>query len=66
MLTQPQIQAQHVSPSFWWVSVYLTQGGCCIGGYHSNNNAQTYVMFDDEVTPCVLLQDVSALLQRSW
>jgi hypothetical protein len=26
-------------------NVYLTEGGCCIGGYHSNNGAQSYGEF---------------------
>ena len=30
--------------------MYLTEGGCCIGGYHSANGAQTYAMFAVPVT----------------
>jgi hypothetical protein len=60
MLTQPQIQP-NTFPIFLVNDVYLTEGGCCIGGYHSNNGAQTYAQFDYDDHPGVFSQDVSAL-----
>ena len=32
-------------PIFETANTYLTEGGCCIGGYHSANGAQTYAHF---------------------
>lgn len=48
-------------PMFEVANTYLTEGGCCIGGYHSANGAQTYGMFDYDTHPGVFSQDVSAL-----
>ena len=60
MLTLPQIQP-NTFPIFITANTYLTSGGCCIGGYHSANGAQTYAMFDYDTHPGVFSQDVSAL-----
>src|SRR5271165_6417951 len=60
MTQQPQIQP-NTFPIFIVNDVYLTEGGCCIGGYHSANGAQTYAMFDYDDHPGVFSQDVSAL-----
>ena len=61
-----QIQP-NVLPLFLTYNVYLTSGGCCIGGYHSANgvqpNGQTYAYtttISQGVGP-VFSQDVSAL-----
>jgi hypothetical protein len=48
-------------PMFIVANTYLTEGGCCIGGYHSANGQQTYGMFDYDTQPGVFSQDVSAL-----
>jgi hypothetical protein len=40
---------------------YLTEGGCCIGGYHSATGSQTYAHFTYLDVPGVFSQDVSAL-----
>ena len=48
-------------PIFLTANMYWTQGGCCIGGYHSANGAQTYSNFTYISTPGVFSQDVSAL-----
>ena len=43
---------------------YETSGGCCIGGYHSANGAQSYSVFDyvgNTTGKGVFSQDVSAL-----
>ena len=48
-------------PIFETTDTYLTQGGCCIGGYHSNNSAQTYAHFTYIDYPGDFSQDVSAL-----
>jgi len=48
-------------PIFENANTYLTEGGCCIGGYHSANGAQTYANFEYVTTPGVFSQDVSAL-----
>ncbi len=48
-------------PIFIVNDVYLTEGGCCIGGYHSANGAQSYAMFDYDDHVGVFSQDVSAL-----
>lgn len=54
-----------VLPLFVTYDVYLTQGGCCIGGYHSANAAQpggqTYSYSTYEDSPGSFAQDVSAL-----
>ena len=56
----PQITANSV-PVFVAYNTYETQSGCCIGGYHSANGSQTYMMFDYIGTSGVFSQDVSAL-----
>ena len=48
-------------PIFLNANTYLTQGGCCIGGYHSATGPQTYANFEYITTPGVFSQDVSAL-----
>ncbi|HZP24962.1 MAG TPA: hypothetical protein VFB04_16070 [Terriglobales bacterium] len=48
-------------PIFETANTYLTEGGCCIGGYHSATGAQTYAHFTYITTPGVFSQDVSAL-----
>jgi len=60
MTQQPKIQP-NTFPIFLVNDVYLTEGGCCVGGYHSANGAQTYSMFDYDDHPGVFSQDVSAL-----
>lgn len=47
-------------PFFVSYDIYLTQGGCCIGGYHSARGAQTYgyTTYDDESG--VFSEDISA------
>jgi hypothetical protein len=58
-------QSQTINPAgfpiFENANTYLTEGGCCIGGYHSANGAQTYANFEYITTPGVFSQDVSAL-----
>ncbi len=56
----PEITAASV-PVFMAYNTYETSGGCCIGGYHSANGGQTYMMYDYVGTPKVFSQDVSAL-----
>lgn len=52
-------------PIFITYDVYLTEGLCCIGGYHSSYGSvaapQAYSMFTYIGTPGVFAQDVSAL-----
>jgi len=48
-------------PIFETTDTYLTEGGCCVGGYHSNNGAQTYSHFTYIDHPGDFAQDVSAL-----
>jgi hypothetical protein len=52
-------------PIFVTYDVYLTQGGCCIGGYHSANASepagQTYATFTYVDHPGSFSEDVSAL-----
>ncbi len=48
-------------PVFLTTQVYLTSGGCCIGGYHSYNGKQTYSMFTYIQSEGAFSQDVSAL-----
>jgi hypothetical protein len=54
-----------VLPIFLTYDIYLTSGGCCIGGYHSANGGaptgQTYAYATYEDTSGVFSQDVSAL-----
>ena len=48
-------------PVFVAYDTYQTQGGCCIGGYHSATGAQTYMLFDYVGKSGVFSEDVSAL-----
>jgi hypothetical protein len=52
-------------PIFITSNVYLTEGGCCIGGYHSSFGSssapQAYAHFTYITTPGIFSQDVSAL-----
>jgi hypothetical protein len=48
-------------PIFITYNSYLTEGGCCIGGYHSATGLQAYSHFTYIGTPGVFAQDVSAL-----
>jgi hypothetical protein len=52
-------------PIFITYDVYLTSGGCCIGGYHSSMGSvaapQAYSMFTYIGKPGAFAQDVSAL-----
>jgi hypothetical protein len=48
-------------PIFLIENVYLTSGGCCIGGYHSaDNNGQSYMMATFVTSPGAFSQDISA------
>ncbi len=60
-MAQSQIINPTGFPMFETANTYLTQGGCCIGGYHSANGPQTYTHFTYITTPGVFAQDVSAL-----
>ncbi len=63
MASLPQITPD-TFPIFMTYNTYLTQGSgfsCCIGGYHSNNGAQTYSHFTYIGVPGAFSQDVSAL-----
>jgi hypothetical protein len=55
-----QITAGSV-PVFVAYNTYETSGGCCIGGYHSANGSQTYMVFDYIGKSGAFSQDVSAL-----
>jgi len=48
-------------PIFETANTYLTSNGCCIGGYHSANGAQTYSHFTYITYVGNFSQDVSAL-----
>ena len=48
-------------PIFETTNTYLTQGGCCIGGYHSATGQQTYSHFTYITFAGDFSQDVSAL-----
>ncbi len=48
-------------PVFLLSNVYLTSGGCCIGGYHSAVGAQSYTEASYITTAGQFAQDVSAL-----
>jgi hypothetical protein len=52
-------------PIFMTYNVYLTEGGCCIGGYHSSTGSiaapQAYAHFTYIGTPGAFSQDVGAL-----
>jgi hypothetical protein len=47
-------------PLFITRDVYETQGGCCIGGYHSYNGTNTYAIATYVDKPGAFSQDVSA------
>jgi hypothetical protein len=48
-------------PIFETANMYWTEGGCCIGGYHSANGSQSYSVFTYLTYSGVFSQDVSAL-----
>jgi len=48
-------------PIFMTYDAYLTEGSCCIGGYHSATGLQAYSHFTYIGTAGVFAQDVSAL-----
>jgi hypothetical protein len=51
-------------PIFMVTQTYLTEGGCCIGGYHSYTGTQAYSVFTfikNKSSTLVFSQDVSAL-----
>jgi len=60
-MTQHNIIQPSNFPIFETANTYLTQGGCCIGGYHSANGQQTYSHFTYITYPGDFAQDVSAL-----
>lgn len=64
LATFPQI-TPNTMVIFLTYNVYLTQGGCCIGGYHTAigvaSGIQTYAEFTYVDHPGVFSQDVSAL-----
>ena len=60
MVAHPQIHASGF-PIFITTQTYLTEGGCCIGGYHSATGPQTYAHFTYIQYPGDFSQDVSAL-----
>ena len=60
MMAHPQITPANF-PIFLTADTYLTQGGCCIGGYHSANGQQTYSHATYITHPGDFAQDVSAL-----
>jgi hypothetical protein len=48
-------------PIFVMYNSYQTEGGCCIGGWHSATGTQSYAVFDYVGKAGVFSQDVSAL-----
>lgn len=60
MTAHPQITPA-TFPIFETSNTYLTQGGCCIGGYHSANGQQSYAHFTYITYAGDFSQDVSAL-----
>jgi len=60
LLKFKQIQPNTL-PIFMTYDVYLTSGGCCIGGYHSATGAQSYSHFTYIGKPGAFSQDVGAL-----
>jgi hypothetical protein len=57
----PQISPSNF-PFFLVENVYLTSGGCCIGGYHSvDGNGQTYGMASFVTTSGAFSQDIDAI-----
>jgi hypothetical protein len=65
MTKYSSIVTPNTFPIFITYDVYLTEGGCCIGGYHSSfgniSAPQAYGMFTYIGTTGVFAQDVSAL-----
>ncbi len=61
--------ASHITPTTFPIFItynsYLTEGGCCIGGYHNSEGSsaapQAYAHFTYISTPGIFAQDVSAL-----
>jgi hypothetical protein len=50
-----------VLPLFVTDNIYLTSGGCCIGGYHSaDTNGQTYAYATYATSPGVFSEDIDA------
>jgi hypothetical protein len=60
MAAHPEIKPSGF-PIFITTNTYLTEGGCCIGGYHSANGAQSYSHFTYITYTGDFAQDVSAL-----
>jgi hypothetical protein len=60
-LTQNHVINPTGLPIFETTNTYLTEQGCCIGGYHSAVGAQTYTVFTYITYPGEFAQDVSAL-----
>jgi hypothetical protein len=60
LMTKLGIQPNSL-PIFLTYNVYLTQGGCCIGGYHSFNGSVAYMHATYVSTVGVFSQNVSAL-----
>ena len=60
LITKLKVPANTL-PLFISADVYQTQGGCCIGGYHSFNGTNTYSLADYIDKPGAFAQDVSAL-----
>jgi hypothetical protein len=60
LLTSLHIPANSL-PIFLVTQTYLTEGGCCIGGYHNYNGVQAYSVFSYIQTVGTFSQDVSAL-----
>jgi hypothetical protein len=56
----PTVILPNTFPIFLAYDTYLTEGGCCIGGYHSATGAQTY-SYATYVDHPTFAQDVSAL-----
>ena len=62
MISQLHQIQPNTFPIFMTYDTYLTQGGCCIGGYHSEEGSgQTYAHFTYIDHPGDFSQDVSAL-----
>jgi hypothetical protein len=60
LMTNLGIQANSL-PIFLTYNVYLTQGGCCIGGYHSYTGSVAYMHATYVSTVGAFSQNVSAL-----
>jgi hypothetical protein len=62
---QPLLSKLHIPvsslPIFETTQTYLTQSGCCIGGYHSFNGIQAYSAFTYIKNAGAFAQNVSAL-----